>query len=121
MKKSSGKEVAAEAKEASKTVAMKFSKNMFYTDLDNPIFFSGVVYELEGEEWIQRWLKRGGEIVDEKPAKGVELSTTPPPSPAIDTPTKVAPAAPATEQVADKDEKSEDAAKTASKLPEKKN
>lgn len=46
-------------------VKMKFKEHKYYNDLDSPIFEAGKVYEIEGSEWIQRWLKRGGEIVDE--------------------------------------------------------
>lgn len=50
-------------------VKMKFKEDKFYTDRDKPIFEAGKVYELEGADWIQRWLKRGGEIVhDARPA-----------------------------------------------------
>ena len=45
-------------------VKMIFNENKFYNDLDNPIFEKGIVYELEGADWIQRWLRRGGEIVE---------------------------------------------------------
>lgn len=44
-------------------VKMRFSEHKYYTDLEKPIFMAGKVYELEGAEWIHRWLKRGGEIV----------------------------------------------------------
>lgn len=44
-------------------VIMKFSTHQYYNDLDKPIFLAGKEYELEGADWIQRWLKRGGEIV----------------------------------------------------------
>ena len=45
-------------------VIMIFSENKFYNDLENPIFFANTSYELEGADWIQRWLKRGGKIVE---------------------------------------------------------
>lgn len=45
-------------------VKMKFAQHMYYNDLDKPIFEAGVVYELEGAEWIQRWIKRGGEVLE---------------------------------------------------------
>jgi hypothetical protein len=47
-----------------KKVKMRFATHQYYNDLKNPIFYAGEVYELEGADWIQRWLKRGGEIVD---------------------------------------------------------
>ena len=45
-------------------VKMVFSEHKFYNDLNTPIFEAGKVYELEGAGWIQRWLKRGGNIVE---------------------------------------------------------
>lgn len=45
-------------------VKMKFKEHMYYNDLNNPMFNAGEIYELEGADWIQRWLKRGGEIVE---------------------------------------------------------
>lgn len=47
-------------------VKMKFSKHQYYNDLNTPLFYQGEVYELEGADWIQRWIKRGGEIVSGK-------------------------------------------------------
>lgn len=44
-------------------VKMKFTEHKYYNDLNNPIFFAGKVYEIEGDDQIQRWLKRGGIIV----------------------------------------------------------
>lgn len=44
---------------------MKFTENKFYTDQNKPIFVPGVVYEITGADQIQRWLKRGGVIVEE--------------------------------------------------------
>ena len=45
-------------------VKMKFSEHKFYTDLNTPMFLAGKVYDVEGADWIQRWVKRGGEIVE---------------------------------------------------------
>lgn len=45
-------------------VKMMFSTNQFYNDLDVPLYRPGVVYEIEGADKIQRWLKRGGVIVE---------------------------------------------------------
>lgn len=46
------------------TVLMKFTEHKYYNDLSTPLFYAGKVYELEGADWIQRWLKRGGEIIE---------------------------------------------------------
>jgi len=54
----------SESSESIQKVKMKFSEHKYYNDLNNPIFDAGKVYELEGAAWIQRWLKRGGEIVE---------------------------------------------------------
>jgi len=59
-----------EAEGAPKKVFMRFEENKFYNDQEKPIFEAGKVYELEGADWIQRWVKRGGEIVT--PEKAVE-------------------------------------------------
>lgn len=50
-------------------VLMRFSENKYYNDLENPIFEKGKTYVLEGAGWIQRWLKRGGEILDQAEGK----------------------------------------------------
>lgn len=44
-------------------VKMKFKDNKYYNDLSNPHFYAGKVYEIEDKD-VQRWLNRGGEIVD---------------------------------------------------------
>lgn len=63
MKKVEKKKAAVEA-DMSQKVKMKFSEDKFYNDLNKPMFLAGEIYELEGAGWIQRWLKRGGEIVE---------------------------------------------------------
>ncbi len=55
-----------------KKVKMKFSEFKYYNDLSVPMFEPGKVYEIEGEAWIQRWLKRGGEIVEDKAPVAIE-------------------------------------------------
>jgi hypothetical protein len=45
-------------------VKMRFTEHKYYNDLDKPIFEAGKIYELSGADWIQRWLRRGGEIVE---------------------------------------------------------
>lgn len=47
----------------SKKTKIVFSEDKFYNDLANPIFVAGKVYEIEGDDWIERWIKRGGTIV----------------------------------------------------------
>lgn len=59
---------AVEQKSDIVKVKMIFSQDKFYNDLNNPIFLKGKVYELEGADWIQRWEKRGGQIIDENVA-----------------------------------------------------
>ena len=46
------------------SVLMKFSEHKYYNDLNSPMFEAHKVYEIAGAEWIQRWIKRGGEIVE---------------------------------------------------------
>lgn len=48
----------------SKIVKMIFSKDMFYNDQNVPMYVAGKVYDIE-ERMVARWLKRGGQIVDE--------------------------------------------------------
>lgn len=55
-----------EAESGVKKVFMRFPQNQYYNDQTNPIFEKGKIYELEGASWIQRWLKRGGEILTEE-------------------------------------------------------
>lgn len=45
-------------------VKMKFTKEMFYNDMTKPEFEPNKIYTLKGAGWIQRWLKRGGIIVE---------------------------------------------------------
>ena len=56
----------AEKKAALKegAVRMVFKEHKYYNDMDTPMFEAGKVYMLEGADWIARWLKRGGEIVE---------------------------------------------------------
>lgn len=44
-------------------VMMVFTEDKYYNDLEAPIFRKGETYEVEGADWIQRWVKRGGVIV----------------------------------------------------------
>ena len=59
-------EEVSKAPEAAKpqSVKMKFSEHKYYNDLNVPMFEAGKVYVLEGADWIQRWIKRGGQIVE---------------------------------------------------------
>ena len=45
-------------------VKMRFKEDKFYKDQDVAHFEKGKVYEVKGADQIQRWLKRGGEIVE---------------------------------------------------------
>lgn len=75
---------------------MKFSKDMFYTNPNVPLYCAGKVYDVE-DNMVARWLKRGGEIVSATPPK-VEV-----PKPVVDSDTK--------EPVEPVDEKAEDNSK----------
>lgn len=59
------KAAAAEAaeNEPKQKVVMVFSEDKFYNDLSKPLYEKGKPYEIVGADMIQRWLKRGGEIV----------------------------------------------------------
>lgn len=88
-------------------VKMKFKEDKFYNDRHTPIFKAGEVYELEGEAWIQRWIKRGGEIV--KDARPVPVHT-PDPSVVIPNPKSGAP-------VGDKEPETKETNPTQGKAP----
>lgn len=45
-------------------VKMKFYEDKFYNDPAKAHFEKGKVYEVKGADQIQRWLKRGGVIVE---------------------------------------------------------
>lgn len=51
---------------------MKFNRDMFYTSQDVPIYLKGFEYQVE-DNMVDRWLKRGGEIVETKPKKTKEV------------------------------------------------
>lgn len=58
-------QIAAEkVKSDAMKVKMTFSENKFYNDLENPIYLAGKEYEIVGGDMIERWLKRGGTIVN---------------------------------------------------------
>lgn len=75
-------------------VKMTFTERKYYNDMDTPFFEPDKVYELEGADWIQRWLKRGGTIVQgeltfpkpEEPSLSTVTETpdTPPQTPPVD-------------------------------------
>lgn len=46
------------------TVKMVFKEDKYYNDLNEPKYRAGIVYDIIGSDQIQRWLKRGGEIVE---------------------------------------------------------
>jgi len=58
------KNIKVEDALAKDTVKMRFKENKFYNDLDVPLYIAGEVYVIKGADMIQRWLKRGGEIVE---------------------------------------------------------
>lgn len=49
--------------DAGQVVKMRFSEDKFYNDLSVAHFEKGKIYEIHGADQIQRWVKRGGEIV----------------------------------------------------------
>ena len=52
------------------TVTIVFSEDKFYNDLDKPMFEKGIHYEIDNNPaWIQRWLNRGGMLVEVAPQK----------------------------------------------------
>lgn len=58
------------------TIKIKFGEDKFYRDANKPEFFKDTVYEISEERgWADRWLKRGGEQVDEDgtPVKKEEI------------------------------------------------
>lgn len=48
-----------------KTVKMRFSKDMYYTDQNIPLYVAGKIYDVP-ESMVHRWVKRGGDIVGEE-------------------------------------------------------
>ncbi len=60
-----------------KKVFMIFNRTMFYDSREIPIYNAGIVYEIP-LNMVDRWLKRGGVIVDEPKPKveEEELSVT---------------------------------------------
>ena len=62
MTKEEREKIAEEGK--SKKVLMRFGEDMFYNDQTKPYFEKGKVYEVKGADQIERWLKRGGVIVE---------------------------------------------------------
>lgn len=66
LEKSAKKQDAQEVENGK--VLMRFKNHQYYNDLGNPIFLAGEIYELEGAGWIQRWVKRGGEIISKEEA-----------------------------------------------------
>lgn len=58
-----------EAKDGERKVLMRFKEHKYYNDLGKPIYEAGKIYEITGAAWIQRWQKRGGEIVEDPKAK----------------------------------------------------
>ena len=55
---------AKKDQDSEQVVKMKFKEDKFYNDQTVPYYEKGKVYEVRGADMIQRWLKRGGEIVE---------------------------------------------------------
>ena len=62
-KQKAAAKITDDLKNSYDSVQMKFSEDKFYNDLTKPYFEKGKIYKVEGGDQIQRWLKRGGEIV----------------------------------------------------------
>ena len=78
MSKNNNKEKAKSKQTNENVVKMKFKEHKFYRDMSTPHYYAGQVYEIEGADQIQRWLKRGGEIVEGNitaPEAEINLST----------------------------------------------
>jgi len=75
------KKEAPDQKQVQQIVRMKFSEAKYYTNLDVPCFEAGKVYEIVGADQVQRWLKRGGSIVEESvvPYNAINLNELVPP------------------------------------------
>lgn len=65
MNKEQRNQEKAQAREKAdqQSVVMKFKDNKFYNDQEKPLYEAGKEYRIQGADMIQRWLKRGGEIV----------------------------------------------------------
>lgn len=50
-------------------VKMRFTEEKYYNDPNTPHFEKGKIYEVQGQDIINRWLKRGGEIVTDEMLK----------------------------------------------------
>ncbi len=62
-----------------KTVKMIFSRDVFYNDPTVPKYEAGKSYDIP-EDSVEKWLKRGAQIVSEVP-KEVQASPVPVPEP----------------------------------------
>lgn len=58
------KEAVQKSVSAKPPVKMVFGENKFYHDMYNPLYLAGKVYDIESH-MVDRWLRRGGIIVDE--------------------------------------------------------
>ena len=65
-------------------VFMRFQQHQYFNDLNTPLFEAGKIYELVGAAWIQRWMKRGGEIVEKKDSEKVEKPAEQNPIPTVE-------------------------------------
>ena len=59
-------------KEAKQSALMLFHQDGYYNDLTKPLYLKGNTYEIFGRDMINRWLKRGAEIVDKGDASEPE-------------------------------------------------
>lgn len=118
-KEDKARERAQTAKENSqKKAKMRFTSDMFYNDPTIPKYVSGEVAEIVGGDMIQRWLKRGAEIVDDKTPVGKPEADKPKVE-APKVPDEVPKAPVKEEPVESVEEKAEDKSKPAQAAPKK--
>lgn len=72
---SEGKKFKKEnSEDQEKTVKMIFSEPKYYNDQDHPIFEANKVYELQGADWIERWIKRGGRVIEDDNEEDLQVA-----------------------------------------------
>lgn len=75
-KKKKPQEIVVEKTETQEGQYMYFSQDMFYTDLSTPLYNAGKTYFVE-QRMVNRWLKRGGVVVNEVAQEEIPVLPTP--------------------------------------------